>query len=119
MNNSSPDITDFAPEQRPLVAPLREEEGSDFDTCPLSFAQERLWFLDQLEPGNPLYNVPLALRLEGPLNPGTLARVLTEIARRHESLRTTFTAHAGQPVQVVAPAREVFVAQLDLSDLPP
>jgi amino acid adenylation domain-containing protein len=119
MNNSSPDITDLAPEQQALAAPMLAEEGGDFDTCPLSFAQERLWFLDQLEPGNPLYNVPLALSLEGPLDPGTLARVLTEIARRHESLRTTFTTYTGQPVQVVAPARAVAVARLDLSELPP
>ncbi len=57
---------------------------------PLSFAQQRLWFLDQLEPGSPLYNLPVALRVEGPLDALVLARCLGEIVRRHEPLRTVF-----------------------------
>jgi amino acid adenylation domain-containing protein/non-ribosomal peptide synthase protein (TIGR01720 family) len=72
---------------------------------PLSFAQERLWFLDRLEPGDPSYLVPAALRLEGPLDASSLARALTEIARRHEILRTSFAVEDGKPVGVVrAPA---------------
>src|SRR5687767_13090245 len=55
---------------------------------PLSFAQERLWFLDQLQPGSPAYNIPAAFRLCGPLHAGLLAQALTEIVRRHEILRT-------------------------------
>src|SRR6185369_16047024 len=58
---------------------------------PLSFAQQRLWFLDQLEPGSPLYNMPVALRVEGPLDARVLALCLGEIQRRHESLRTVFS----------------------------
>src|SRR3954463_8906898 len=70
---------------------------------PLSFAQQRLWFLDQLDPNNPLFNVPVALRLSGTLDVPALQRSLGEILRRHESLRTTFPTEGGQPVQVVSP----------------
>jgi amino acid adenylation domain-containing protein len=69
----------------------------------VSFAQQRLWFLDQLEPGNTVYNLPVALRLSGLLDPAVLARSLNEIARRHEALRTTFAAVDGRPVQMIAP----------------
>src|SRR5215211_4657012 len=67
----------------------------------LSFAQERLWFLDQLEPGRPTYNIPAAMRLTGPLHVMALERSLGEIVHRHEALRTTFTAADGHPVQVI------------------
>jgi Condensation domain len=74
---------------------------------PLAFAQERFWFLDQLERDNALYNITTAVRLEGRLNVSALEQTLTEIARRHEVLRTTFATVAGRPVQVVAPAAGV------------
>jgi amino acid adenylation domain-containing protein len=70
----------------------------------LSFGQQRLWFLDQLAPGSPVYNLPAPLRIEGSLRMAALARALGEIAARHESLRTTFPAVEGKPVQVIAPA---------------
>ncbi|HEX8351419.1 MAG TPA: amino acid adenylation domain-containing protein, partial [Pyrinomonadaceae bacterium] len=86
---------------------------------PLSFAQQRLWFLDQLEPGASAYNVPLAVRLTGQLDAGALARSLSEIVSRHESLRTTFDVAAdGQPVQVIADARVTEVPLEDLRGLP-
>ncbi|HEX8560148.1 MAG TPA: amino acid adenylation domain-containing protein, partial [Pyrinomonadaceae bacterium] len=81
---------------------------------PLSFAQQRLWFLDQLEPGGTLYNVPVALRLGGRLEGEVLARVLTEVVRRHESLRTTFAVAGGQPAQVIHPASEMALEVEDL-----
>ncbi len=81
---------------------------------PLSFAQQRLWFIDQLEPGSPLYNVPVALRLSGRLEAAVLTRVLTEVVRRHESLRTTFSVVGGEPVQVVHPASEMALEVEDL-----
>src|SRR5262245_37013591 len=70
--------------------------------APLSFAQQRLWFLDQYEPGiNSVYNIPSALRLRGSLNIGALERSVNEILRRHESLRTTFSMVDGEAVQVI------------------
>ncbi|HEV7518636.1 MAG TPA: condensation domain-containing protein, partial [Thermoanaerobaculia bacterium] len=82
-----------------ILAVARSAAGA-----PLSFAQEQLWFLDQLRPGNAAYNVPTAFRLRGPLAAEVLARSLTEIVRRHEILRTVFTAVDGRAVQVVAAA---------------
>lgn len=72
---------------------------------PLSFAQQRLWFLDQLEPGSAVYNVPVALRLIGELNVSALESSLNEVIRRHEILRTNFVTVDGRPVQVIAPER--------------
>ncbi|HEY9283907.1 MAG TPA: amino acid adenylation domain-containing protein, partial [Pyrinomonadaceae bacterium] len=92
----------------------RERQGP----APLSFAQQRLWFIDQLTPGSPLYNVPKAVRLAGPLQVAALAQSFGEIVRRHEILRTTFASEAGQPVQVVGAARPVSLAVVDLSGLP-
>src|SRR5215207_633364 len=67
----------------------------------LSFAQQRLWFLDQLEPESPLYNIPAAVELSGPLNVPVLQRTIGEILRRHGALRTTFAVIDGRPVQVI------------------
>ncbi len=89
------------------------------EPLPLSFAQERLWFLDQLDPGNPTYNIPLALALDGGLEVAALAASLGEIVRRHASLRTTFAAAEGHPVQVIAPASGSFLTLVDLDGLPP
>src|SRR4030095_16914850 len=69
---------------------------------PLSFAQQRLWFLDQLEPGSPFYNVARAVRLSGRLDPTALSGAIAEIMRRHESLRTSFGTDAGTPFQKTA-----------------
>ncbi|PYQ62441.1 MAG: non-ribosomal peptide synthetase, partial [Acidobacteria bacterium] len=85
---------------------------------PLSFAQERLWFLDRLEPGQTLYNLPLVLRLEGELDAAALAAAFGEIARRHEALRTVFAERDGEPVQVVLPAGPWELPAADLSGLP-
>ncbi|QRN94792.1 non-ribosomal peptide synthase/polyketide synthase [Archangium violaceum] len=82
---------------------------------PLSFAQQRLWFLDQLEPGGIAYNMPVPLRLEGPLDLEALQRAFDELVRRHESLRTTFRTEAGEPVQLIAPSATLPLAVVDLS----
>ncbi|NLG48893.1 MAG: AMP-binding protein, partial [Chloroflexi bacterium] len=86
---------------------------------PLSFAQQRLWFLDQLEPGNLFYNIPLAVRLKGALDADALRRALNEIVRRHEALRTTFAAVDGRPVQVIAPELSIPLPVEDLRGLTP
>lgn len=85
---------------------------------PLSFAQERLWFLDQFEGGSATYNMPVALRISGALRPALVARALTEVVRRHEALRTTFPVVDGEPIQRIAPAGPVDVPVVDLEALP-
>jgi surfactin family lipopeptide synthetase A len=75
--------------------------------APLSFAQQRLWFLDQFEPGSSTYNMPLALRLTGQLDPKALERALNWLVERHEALRTIFVTSAGQPSQYIQPAQSV------------
>ncbi len=85
---------------------------------PLSFAQQRLWFIDRLQPGSPAYNIPFALRLKGALDVGALERSLAEIVRRHETLRTRFATVDEEPVQVVDPAGPVAIPLHDLGDLP-
>ncbi|HEX2091920.1 MAG TPA: amino acid adenylation domain-containing protein, partial [Longimicrobiaceae bacterium] len=84
---------------------------------PLSFAQQRLWFLHRLDPASSAYNLPLALRLRGPLDTRSLERAITEIVRRHEALRTTFDELRGEPVQVAHPAGALPLPLLDLSRL--
>jgi amino acid adenylation domain-containing protein/non-ribosomal peptide synthase protein (TIGR01720 family) len=84
---------------------------------PLSFAQERLWFLDRLQPGGSFYNIPVGLRLEGPLDAAALERALGEIVRRHEVLRTTVGEVDGRPVQLIAPFTGFHLPVEDLSGL--
>jgi amino acid adenylation domain-containing protein len=84
----------------------------------LSFAQQRLWFFDQLEPGLPAYNIPAAVRLKGPFNLAALEHSLDEIVRRHESLRTSFGKIDGQPTQVIAPTLTIKLPLVDLRKVP-
>ncbi|MCC6558329.1 MAG: amino acid adenylation domain-containing protein [Polyangiaceae bacterium] len=85
---------------------------------PLSFAEERLWFLDRLAPGSAAYNCPALFRLEGPLDAGALERSLQELARRHAILRTTFAEVAGQPFRVIGEAVDLRLEVDDLLALP-
>ena len=89
------------------------------DNLPLSFAQQRLWFLDRLEPGNPFYNQPAALRLTGELQIEILQRSLQEIVRRHEILRTNFATVDSQAVQVIKPEVDLQFPLIDLTSLSP
>ena len=102
----------LAPPLAPIASTLRT------GPLPLSFAQQRLWFIDQLEPGSPLYNIPVALRIEGPLASTVLAFCLGEIVRRHEALRTVFVSRQDSPVQVIQPAAPLALPLVDLSGLP-
>jgi hypothetical protein len=97
----------------PAIRPRRR--GTD--TRPLSFAQERLWFLDQLEPASSDYNVSLALRLRGALGVHALMQALDEVLRRHEILRVSFQAVEGRPVAIVAEGLRCVHAQIDLGGL--
>ncbi|MFP2958110.1 condensation domain-containing protein [Myxococcus sp. 1LA] len=84
---------------------------------PLSFAQQRLWFLDQLKPGDVSYNMPSALRLSGALDVDALRRAVTAMVERHESLRTSFQSVAGEPRQVIHPPHPAAVEVVDLSGI--
>src|SRR5829696_3751552 len=100
-------------EAKELLALLLEDEGitvprndviarrREGEAVPLSFTQQRLWFLNQLEPDSTFYNIPIAIRLKGSLDVQSLDRALSELVRRHESLRTRFAVEAEQPVQVI------------------
>ncbi|HEX4494362.1 MAG TPA: non-ribosomal peptide synthase/polyketide synthase [Thermoanaerobaculia bacterium] len=100
------------PQAPPLVRMPREGD------LPLSFAQERLWFLDRMEPDSPLYNLPFALRLQGPLDAGLFRASLREVARRHEALRTTFAWRGDRPVQIIGAAGTWETPVVDLASLP-
>ena len=105
---TEPDV----PSAPPLVPAPRDNE------IPLSFAQQRLWFLDRLMPGNPFYNLAGGVLLAGPLDVPALRRSLGEVVSRHETLRTGFTEVAGRPVQRIVPDLSLAIPVLDLSDLP-
>jgi amino acid adenylation domain-containing protein len=98
----------------PDPIPRRDVSGPS----PLSFAQQRLWVVDRLEPGSAAYNMPSALRLRGALDTAALRAALGELVRRHEALRTTFEERGGAPVQVVRPPAPVPLPVLDLRALP-
>src|SRR5712692_9594875 len=123
MKDISKSAFELSPKRRALLEALLQQEGlaspasekiprkePDKQTArsarsfPLSFAQERLWFLDQLVPNNAFYNIDTCLRLSLAIDHSALERSLNEIVRRHETLRTTFKAVDGQPMQIVAPA---------------
>ena len=95
----------------------RQARESNRPTFPLSFTQERLWFLDQVDPGKATYNIPLFVHLTGSLNVTLLEKSFAEIVRRHEALRTHFALKEGQPVQVITPAEQVKVPALPIIDL--
>ncbi|MBC8096789.1 MAG: non-ribosomal peptide synthetase, partial [Akkermansiaceae bacterium] len=106
-----------AKDRRALLEEQLRQATVEPETIPLSFAQQRLWLVDQLEPNSALYNVPLALDLTGPLNPEALQSALDELARRHEILRTRFTCTDEVPVQIVEDHGHLKMSLHDLSAL--
>src|SRR4051794_34239097 len=82
---------------------------------PLSFAQQRLWLIDQIEPGTAAYNLPFRIRLRGDLDYAAVEKSLNEIVRRHEVLRTSFVVQEGKPEQRISSARELPLRVVDLS----
>jgi amino acid adenylation domain-containing protein len=106
-------------ERREMLGKLLHE---GVRTAPLSSAQQRFWFLEQLTPNSALFNVDLAIRLDlragDSLDVDAMRRALNEIVRRHESLRTSFSSADGQPLQVIHPELEIALPLVDLTGLP-
>ncbi|HEX6289381.1 MAG TPA: amino acid adenylation domain-containing protein, partial [Herpetosiphonaceae bacterium] len=99
-------------QETPLLPGLRVEP------IPLSFAQQRLWFFDQLAPDSTVYLILTAVRLSGPLDVGALQDSLNAVVARHEALRTTFAVERGQPTQIIVPSLALALPLEDLSDEP-
>jgi amino acid adenylation domain-containing protein len=111
-------LASLPPEKQRQLLRKIEEEGGAANAFPLSFSQERLWFLDQLAPGGSVYNLPAVLRFSGRLDVAALVRSRNEVVRRHEALRTAFPRLGVQPIQVVLPDRPQPLPVIDLSGLP-
>ncbi|MDT5062902.1 MAG: hypothetical protein QOH63_3361, partial [Acidobacteriota bacterium] len=131
MSNLQERIAGLSPEKRELFLRLLQKQGvttsplpivprkRDAGHAPLSFAQQRLWFLAQLEPGSSFYNIFDTLSFDAPLDAQALEQSLNEIVRRHEVLRTTFAEVDGQPVQMIATDLSLPLRVIDLSALAP
>ncbi|HEX8354250.1 MAG TPA: condensation domain-containing protein, partial [Pyrinomonadaceae bacterium] len=121
MSTVTQQVNQLSPEEKRalLASLLKKKKAARPKTFPASFAQQRLWFLDRLYGGDPLYNIPFAVRLEGPLDVAALRRALEEVVRRHEALRTTFADVDGRPVQVISPPSALPMPLVDLSGLTP
>ncbi|HKR10891.1 MAG TPA: amino acid adenylation domain-containing protein, partial [Pyrinomonadaceae bacterium] len=116
--------------KRELVRALLKQQGvslcdkpgiqrrANSDVYPLSFAQQRLWFLDRFDASTPAYNISLATRLDGPLDLSALSSAFQEITRRHEVLRSTFVPFEGQAIQLIAEPSNEPIPVVDLSTLP-
>ena len=100
----------------PFSEPIRRRERNR--PLPLSFAQQRLWLIDQLHPDSTFYNLLMALRLTGALDVDALRKTFSRLVARHESLRTSFALIDGEPMQMIQPARPCAIPLIDLSDLP-
>jgi hypothetical protein len=97
--------------------PAKDNPSEEVFVFPVSFAQERLWLLDQLEPDRAVYNVPSAVTLPGNVNADVLRRALNEIVKRHEVLRTKFMSVDGKPSQVILPSLNIELPVHDLRNM--
>ncbi len=117
MNTSAKQTEALSPgERRELLARMLKQGEAQRKTAPLSFVQERFWFLDQLDPGAPLYNMALAVHMAGLLDKPALEYSLNQVVQRHESLRTTFAVVDGAPVQMISPALQIRMTHSDLQN---
>ena len=118
-------IARLSPEARAILGRRLKDKAEQFiprrsgdGPAPLSFAQQRLWFFDQIEPCSPAYNMQHLLHIRARLDPAVLERSVREIVCRHEALHTTFESVNGSPVQVVSSEQELSLPVIDLSGLP-
>ncbi len=127
MNGSSEAATEA---RQALLDALLEEEGlsarerdrvprrTGSEPPPLSFAQQRIWFLDRLKPGNPFYNCDTTITIAATVSSDVLLRAVNALIARHEALRTTFSEVDGKPVQIITPELEIPLERRDLRDHP-
>ncbi|MEP6515217.1 amino acid adenylation domain-containing protein [Microcoleus vaginatus] len=110
-------ISQISSSEQKLEAPPidRAPRGPEL---PLSFAQQRLWFLDRLQPGDPAYNIPAAVRLKGAIDVTALERSFQAVINRHEALRTTFGEVEGRPIQLIIPEPTFALSVIDLQHFP-
>ena len=106
-------IVNTAEQKRALLAKLLKENKSK--VLPASFAQKRLWLLDQMEPNGAHYNLPLAIELHGDLQVKALNEAFNELVKRHETLRTTFVLQNDEPAQVIHAPVDVKITRVDLT----
>jgi amino acid adenylation domain-containing protein len=106
-------------DRRPVLAADIKPRPAGLQAVPLSFAQQRLWLLQQLEPASPVYNVPTTVWLRAAVDPHALENTVNEIVRRHEVLRTRFEIRDGEPCQLIEPGVHMSLPVIDLGDLPP
>lgn len=114
ISERKPEIIAFLSQTKQSIAAVPRQ-----GYLPLSFAQQRLWFIEQMEPNSSSYNIATAVRLTGALNVVALEQSFNEIVRRHEVLRTTFQSIEGQPVQIIAPVSRLILRKVDLRQLNP
>jgi amino acid adenylation domain-containing protein len=133
MSKAMTDVAELTPQQRTILElmlkekraasavprPAIETQSRDTNTFPLSFGQQRLWFVQGLAPDSYVYNIPHSLRFKGKLNVSAFEAALNEIVRRHEILRTTFIVREAQPIQVISAPQSFTLTVYDLSGLEP
>ncbi|NOG44271.1 MAG: amino acid adenylation domain-containing protein [Calditrichaeota bacterium] len=107
-------LAQLSPEKRKLLELKLKQKGSKVNSFPLSYAQQRMWFLDQMYPGSPLYNIPVAWKINGPLDVSLFKKAVNEIIKRHEILRTTFKSVAGNGMQVISNKPQLEIETLDI-----
>jgi amino acid adenylation domain-containing protein len=117
MSANQKDAAGISDSQVELIQDLLKHDAGAVNSFPLSFTQQRLWFLDELEPGLPIYNIPAAIRLTGALDINALTSSLNEVVRRHEVLRTIFISIDGRPRQVILPSMTLSIPVIELGDL--
>ncbi|HEY9510633.1 MAG TPA: amino acid adenylation domain-containing protein, partial [Verrucomicrobiae bacterium] len=108
-------LADAANQTQPVLPVSAVSKGQQL---PLTITQKRIWFLDQFEPKRSSYNIPTALRLKGSLDVAALEKSLTELAQRHEALRTVFPADDGQPIQMICEPKAIQLSITDLGEVP-
>ena len=116
--NLSAELADLTPEQRELLWLRLAARARRPERLPLSFTQEQLWFLDRMDPGTAVYNIPFALELSGPLDKGALSAALNAVVARQEALRLVFAEDDEGPYQRVLPDVDIRLPVVDLRHLP-